>query len=242
MMGKEKKFKQPSSPGGRLAHFLNSLFNQTSSKKSKSKKKSTKDEDESPGGWKRNRRSSISHLSSVNTTTTTTTLGTATIVSNDKPSFSTSDLRTPPPYHVTHTSTKITSYIDPISYAYLKPPPRQITKIPLTENLNKIETFNIKSDFPEKNMSFRNGVVEKVKILDEKQEHHPFKYVTREDVKEFKMFNNDDDGADSDSSSDLFELTNCDLGYYSRGLPVYKATHMGSIKTQERCTNVELSV
>ncbi|KAM0019998.1 putative protein BIG GRAIN 1 [Helianthus debilis subsp. tardiflorus] len=245
MMGKEKKFKQPSSPGGRLAHFLNSLFNQTSSKKSKSKKKSTKDEDESPGGWKRKRRSSMSHLSSVNTTTTatnTTTVGTATIVSNDKSSFSTSGFRTPPPYHVTHTSAKITSYIDPISYAYLKPPTRQITKIPLTENLNKIETFNIKSDFPEKNMSFRNGVVEKVKILDEKQEHHPFKYVSREDVKEFKKFNNDDDGADSDSSSDLFELSNCDLGYYSRGLPVYKATHMGSIKTQERCTNVELSV
>ncbi|XP_076884738.1 protein BIG GRAIN 1-like E [Bidens hawaiensis] len=219
---KEKKFKQPSSPGGKLAHFLNSLFNQTSLKKSKSKKKSTKDEDESPGGWKRKRKSSISHFSNGNNTTTTVV--TANIISDDKSSFSTSSnsgFRTPPSYHVAHTPTKIASYREPVSYSCLKPRATETTKTPLTENLNKIATFSVKNDFPVKNNSFRNGVVEKVKILDEKQEqeqeqHHPY-----------KKFTNDDDGADSDSSSDLFELANCDLGYScSSGLPVYETTRM----------------
>ncbi|KAI3816622.1 hypothetical protein L1987_16325 [Smallanthus sonchifolius] len=242
MISKEKKFKQPSSPGGKLAHFLNSLFNPTSLKKSKSKKKSTKDEDESPSGWRRKRRSSISHFRSGNTTSITTTTATTTIttaiIMSDKSSYSTSTrsgFRTPPPYHVAHTPTKTTSHRNPGSYSYLKPAPNQITKIPLTENLNKIENFNTKSDFPEKNTSFRNGFVEKVKIFNEKQEHHPHKYVSREDIKEFKKFVDDDDGADSDSSSDLFELTNCDLGYYSSGLPVYKTTHMDNIK---RCVPI----
>ncbi|XP_076917300.1 protein BIG GRAIN 1-like E [Bidens hawaiensis] len=209
---KEKKFKQPSSPGGKLAHFLNSLFNQTSLKKSKSKKKSTKDEDESPGGWKRKWRSSISHFSNGNNTAATVV--TANVISDDKSSFSTSGFKTPPSYHVAHTPTKIASYREPISYSCLKPLPTEITKIPLTETLNK-------NDFPVKNMSFRNGVVEKVKILDEKQEER------KNDIKEFKKFTNDDDGADSDSSSDLFELANCDLGYScSSGLPVYETTRM----------------
>ncbi|KAI3696317.1 hypothetical protein L1987_79329 [Smallanthus sonchifolius] len=225
MINKEKKFNQPSSPGGKLAHFLNSLFHPTSLKKSKSKKKSTEDENESLSGWRRKRRSSISHFRSGNTTSITTTtaataITTAIIMRNDKSSFSTSGFRTPPPYHVSHTPKKITSQ-NTGSYSYLKPPPNQITKIPLTENLNKIENFNTKSDFPEKNMSFRNGYVEKVKIFNEEQE--------------FKKFVDDDDGADSDSSSDLFELTNCDLGYYSSGLPVYKTTHMDNIK---RCVPI----
>jgi hypothetical protein len=40
-----------------------------------------------------------------------------------------------------------------------------------------------------------------------------------------------DDGTESDSSSDLFELQNYDLaGTYSNGLPVYETTRMDSIK------------
>ncbi|KAK1268968.1 hypothetical protein QJS04_geneDACA005304 [Acorus gramineus] len=39
-----------------------------------------------------------------------------------------------------------------------------------------------------------------------------------------------DDGGDSDSSSDLFELKNYDLGGFSSGLPVYGTTHMEGIK------------
>ncbi|GJR45410.1 BIG GRAIN 1-like protein E [Tanacetum coccineum] len=214
MINKEKKSKQPSSPGGKLAHFLNSLFNQTSSKKSKSKTKPTKDEDESPSGWRRKRRSSISHFTSGNTNSTTAN----TITSDSRSLFSTSTssgFRTPP----AHTPTKPTSYKDQRNYSYLKPPPPQTTKVPINGNLNKIENFNIKSDFIDKKMSSAKGFVEKVKMFEEKQE----------DIKEYKRFINEDDG-DSDSSSDLFELTNCDLGYGSSGLPVYETTRMNSIK------------
>ncbi|KAI3733775.1 hypothetical protein L6452_13231 [Arctium lappa] len=248
---KEKKSKQPSSPGGKLAHFLNSLFNQTSSKKSKPKS-TTKDEDvnSTHGVWRRKRRSSISHFrsgSSTTTTSTTTTTTTATgaayatIMSDSRSPFSTSTssgFRTPPPYHdiaIAHTPTKTTSYRDPRSHSNLKTPASQITKIPINENLNKIETFDIKTGFPGRNMSFGSGFVEKVMNFDEKQDErerrrHPHKYVSREDIKELKRFIDDDDeGNDSDSSSDLFELTNCDLGYYSSGLPVYETTHIDSI-------------
>ncbi|CAN0896222.1 Protein BIG GRAIN 1-like E [Linum grandiflorum] len=62
-----KQHKQPSSPGGRLASFLNTLFHQASrkNKKSKSKSLTANDEDhEIPGGGflRRKRRSSISHF------------------------------------------------------------------------------------------------------------------------------------------------------------------------------------
>ncbi|KAE8707330.1 putative Squamosa promoter-binding protein-like transcription factor family protein [Hibiscus syriacus] len=39
-----------------------------------------------------------------------------------------------------------------------------------------------------------------------------------------------DDGEDSDSSSDLFELKSFDLGSYSSGLPVFETTNMDSFK------------
>ncbi|KAE8690950.1 MADS-box protein CMB1 isoform 1 [Hibiscus syriacus] len=95
---KEKKHKQPSSPGGKLASFLNSLFNQTSSKKKKSKSTTQpmKDEEESPGG-RRKRRISISHFRSSSTADTKSMY-----------SSSNSGFRTLPPY--VHTPAK--SYKD----------------------------------------------------------------------------------------------------------------------------------
>ncbi|XP_019180280.1 PREDICTED: protein BIG GRAIN 1-like E, partial [Ipomoea nil] len=99
-----KKHKQPSSPGGRLASFLNSLFNQT---KKKSKSKSGKDdEDESLGGVRRRRRSSISHFYSIrsSTTNTTATANHPTMAPNSKLfSSSASGFRTPPPCAYTPT-------------------------------------------------------------------------------------------------------------------------------------------
>ncbi|KAJ0038380.1 hypothetical protein Pint_23471 [Pistacia integerrima] len=176
---KEKKYKQPSSPGGRLASFLNSLFNQSSSKKKKSKSstQSMKDEEESPGG-RRKRRSSISHFRSSSTTD-----------SKSLYSSSSSGFRTPPPY--AHTPTK--SYKDLRSY----------------------------SDHKHKYKNSGNHA-EKDRIW---VDH---RYSSEE--KEFKKLNEIDDGADSDSSSDLFELQNYDLGIYSNGLPVYETTHMDSIR------------
>nr|GMD15229.1 protein BIG GRAIN 1-like E [Ipomoea batatas] len=54
----------PSSPGGKLASFLNSLFNQkTTSKKKKKLNSNTNNEDsQTPSGWIRRRRSSLSEL------------------------------------------------------------------------------------------------------------------------------------------------------------------------------------
>ncbi|KAI4373346.1 hypothetical protein MLD38_011479 [Melastoma candidum] len=70
-LSKEKSPRTPSSPGGKIVSFLNSLFSQSASsergKKKKVKKtsasRSLKDQDQiSPGGWQRRRRSSTSHI------------------------------------------------------------------------------------------------------------------------------------------------------------------------------------
>ncbi|KAL3578757.1 hypothetical protein D5086_020261 [Populus alba] len=181
---KEKKYKQPSSPGGRLASFLNSLFNQTSSKKKKSKSttQSMKDDDESPGG-RRKRRSSISHFRSSSTTDTKSLY-----------SSSSSGFRTPSPY--THPPTK--GCKESRSYSDHK----QIVSLS-------------KQNGTVKSTTFQNEISDDKKKTEEN---------------EFRKFNEVDDGAESDSSSDLFELQNCDLGIYSNGLPVYETTHMDSIK------------
>ncbi|KAM1683997.1 hypothetical protein TB2_034698 [Malus domestica] len=100
------KYKQPSSPGGRLASFLNSLFNQSASKKKKSKSSATqsmKDEEESPGG--RRRRSSISHFRSSSTRDAKSVY-----------SSSSSGFRTPPPYSHAQTAAS-KSYKDLRSYS-----------------------------------------------------------------------------------------------------------------------------
>lgn len=204
---KEKKYKQPSSPGGKLASFLNSLFNQTSSKKKKKSKSTTqsiKDEDESPCG-RRKRRSSISHF----------TIGNSNSTSDSKSIYSTSStttsgLRTPPPFGynlATKTCEDLSNYSDH------KPVLTSLTK-PITGLDEKFK--------------FRDGYLEKHKNLgiwaDKCQTDH-------QEKENFKRFNEEDEGGDSDSSSDLFELSNFDLGYYSSGgLPVYETTRMDSIK------------
>ncbi|KAG9152147.1 hypothetical protein Leryth_019706 [Lithospermum erythrorhizon] len=103
------KCKQPSSPGGKLANFLTSLFNQASSRKKKSKSttQSLRDEDESPGG-RRWRRSSISQLWSSSSNKKSGTK------SNIYPSSSTSGFRTPPPFAYSQTKSyrDLQSYVD----------------------------------------------------------------------------------------------------------------------------------
>ncbi|GAV85383.1 hypothetical protein CFOL_v3_28820 [Cephalotus follicularis] len=212
---KQNKCKQPSSPGGRLASFLNSLFNQTSSKKKKSK---SIDEEESPGG-RRKRRSSISHFRSSSTT--------------DSKSIyfsSSSGFRTPPRY--AHTPTK--SSKDFKSFSDYKHKVLSLSKnnehvkstalqseFPLDDTKN-IDKFKLYDGCSEKNKIMGNMFTEKDKVL-----------VTQDPLEseEFRRFNEVDDGAESDSSSDLFELQNYHLGnIYSSGLPVYESTHMESIK------------
>ncbi|XP_002512053.2 protein BIG GRAIN 1-like E [Ricinus communis] len=221
---KEKKYKQPSSPGGRLASFLNSLFNQTSSKKKKSKSatQSTKDDDESPGG-RRKRRSSISHFRSTSTADTKSLY-----------SSSSSGFRTPPPY--ANTPTK--SYKDLRSYSDHK----QVISLSM-QNGNVKSTGLQNEVLDEKKKTDLSWLDEKFKISDALSEKTKnlgnHRYLKKDRIwvdqypseeKGFRKFNEVDDGADSDSSSDLFELQNYDLGIYSSGLPVYETTNMDSIK------------
>ncbi|KAL4360879.1 hypothetical protein GQ457_04G010710 [Hibiscus cannabinus] len=220
---KDKKCKQPSSPGGRLASFLNSLFNQTGLKKKKSKSatQSVKHEEESPGG-RRKRRSSISHFRSSSTADTKSFY-----------SSSSSGFRTPPPY--AHTPTKshkeFRSYSDHKQVLSLSKNSIGPTK-PTAED--KRNTSAADKSWLDEKLKFNNGHSEKHKDLSthhqEKGRNIGDRYPS--DKKEIRKFNETetDDGADSDSSSDLFELQNYDLGIYSSGLPVYETTHIDTIK------------
>uniref|UniRef100_A0A3Q7GFI3 Protein BIG GRAIN 1-like E n=2 Tax=Solanum lycopersicum TaxID=4081 RepID=A0A3Q7GFI3_SOLLC len=205
----QKKYKQPSSPGGRLASFLNSLFNQTSSKKKKSLK-DIQEDDQSPSG-RRKRRSSISHFSfrsSSNITTTTINTTTTNSTSSDSKSSSNSGFRTPPPYAPTPTK----SYKDFKSLAY-------------ADHHNKKSNTSSDYSWLDEKLIKNNGVYNKINntnngLLLEKNKTYN-KVVDDHDI---------DDG-DSESSSDLFDLPNIDLDYYSSsGLPVYETTHMDNIK------------
>ncbi|XP_052184627.1 protein BIG GRAIN 1-like E [Diospyros lotus] len=190
-MIKEKKTKQPRSPGGKLASFLNSLFSQTASKKKKSKSttQSVKDEDESPGG-RRRRRSSISHFRSSSTAD-----------SKSIYSLSSSGFRTPPPFAEVR---KLVSYSKFNALANAKP---------------AINDDKRRMDYPAldaKLKNFDNGFSEK---------------------KCSRKFEEVDDGGESDSSSDLFELENYDLGYCSSDPPVYETTRLDSIKMAAPISN-----
>ncbi|KAH7516126.1 protein BIG GRAIN 1-like E [Ziziphus jujuba] len=238
---KDKKYKQPSSPGGRLASFLNSLFSQSASKKKKSKSstQSMKDhEEESPGG-RRKRRSSISHFRSSSTTD-----------SKSIYSSSSSGFRTPPPYAQTPTK----SYKEFRSYSDHK----QAVSLSKCNNNNigqvrsiGLQNHEVLDDKRERELSwldekfkFSNGLAEKYKnlgsgILSEKDRIWMEKFPPEENGG-FRKFNDIDDGADSDSSSDLFELQNYDLGLYSNGLPVYETTNMDSIKRGTPISNAQM--
>ncbi|CAL0315257.1 unnamed protein product [Lupinus luteus] len=202
---KEKIHKTPSSPGGKLASFLNSLFSQSASKKKKSKSssQSMKDEDESPGG-RRRRRSSISHFRSSTNADTKSLYSTLS-----------SGFRTPPHIQTPTKSCKEFRIFSDHKHAskhnngHVKP----------TANLQN----ELKREPTLLDDSYKHG-----SLLSEKQKTWLEKYSAEE--KGIRKLNEVDDGAESDSSSDLFELQNYDLGYCSSGLPVYETTNMDNIK------------
>ncbi|RDX63013.1 Protein BIG GRAIN 1-like E, partial [Mucuna pruriens] len=233
---KEKKHKQPSSPGGRLASFLNSLFSQSASKKKKSKSssQSMKDEDESPGG-RRRRRSSISHFRSSST-------------ADSKSLYSSlsSGFRTPPYVQTPTKSCKEFRTFSDHNHKHALSLPskcnnnnghvrssttlqnellwdekkkREPTLLDDNNNHNHNHKHNTNgSSEKQRNNKGSHESLEKDRMLVEKE------------ITQISKFNEVDDGAESDSSSDLFELQNYDLGYYSSGLPVYETTNMDSIK------------
>ncbi|KAK7407445.1 hypothetical protein VNO78_09379 [Psophocarpus tetragonolobus] len=234
---KEKKHKQPSSPGGRLASFLNSLFSQSASKKKKSKSssQSMKDEDESPGG-RRRRRSSISHFRSSSTADSKSlysslSSGFRTPPYVQTPTKSCKEFRTLSDHkHAMSFSAKYNGHGRSTTTTTLqnellwdekkKREPSQPTTF-LDENNNKYSTNGLSQK--QRNKS-SHDLLEKDRMLMDK-------YSSQEkEFTQIRKFNEVDDGAESDSSSDLFELQNYDLGYYSSGLPVYETTNMDSIK------------
>lgn len=189
----KKKYKQPSSPGGRLASFLNSLFNQSSSKKKKKSKTSggcaaASDEEDCYSGDRR--RSSISHIRI-----------TAPSASNyPDPSSPYSAATTPPSYAKTPTKSPYGD-LKIFSDRRKAAPPHKSG-----DGVAEIEQFRFNDE------RFRNPTAKCAAAYDEEK-------------RKFEKF---DDGEDSDSSSDLFDLPNLD--FYSRDLPVYGTTDMGRIR------------
>ncbi|CAH8327112.1 unnamed protein product [Eruca vesicaria subsp. sativa] len=189
------RHKQPSSPGGKIVSFLNSLFHQTGSKKNKSKSKPTdlevEEEEIHGGGWmRRKRRSSISHFLSSNGSNSTTTTTTA---SSSSKSLLSSGFRTPPPC--------------------LNTPTKNYKKfLNFTSATNQVEV--IKEKKINKELSWLD---EKLKVMESLSEKE----------KVWGDADDNDDGMESDSSSDLFELQNYELS--RGGLPVYETTKVANI-------------
>ncbi|KAB2624432.1 hypothetical protein D8674_016092 [Pyrus ussuriensis x Pyrus communis] len=215
---KDKKYKQPSSPGGRLASFLNSLFNQSASKKKKSKSSATqsmKDEEESPGG-RRRRRSSISHFRSSSTTDAKSVY-----------SSSSSGFRTPPPYSHAQTAASksykdLRSYSDNHKQQYQQQQQQAVSLSKYNTNFDEKRSSNKELTWLD-HEKFK--LSEKYKISSELDHKGLLKRLS-----EVVDDEEEDEGAESDSSSDLFELQNYDLGFYSSGLPVYETTNVDNIK------------
>ncbi|KAK6157816.1 hypothetical protein DH2020_012064 [Rehmannia glutinosa] len=202
-----KKYKQPSSPGGRLASFLNSIFNQTNSKKKKSKsgkniQPDEENEGESPGGMRRKRRSSISHFRINNTNNNSN----SSIFSSSGSGF-----RTPPNYAKTPTKSAYKEMIRKF--------PGSQKGVALPGNGDGKSRFGNGDVFRNGSfgMSDRNSVITTIWGGDE-------------EIRDFRKLSDVDDGAESDSSSDLFDLPNHGLDFHSSGLPVYGTTHMDRIR------------
>lgn len=224
IMKENKKYKQPSSPGARLASFLNSLFNQKSLKKKKKPKSSGKindlEDDENPGGMRRKRRSSLGHFPVTNV---------ASSVPDWRSSFSASNSGFTTP----HAKTPTKSCKEFIKSDYFRP------------GAGKNELHNEKRStnyaWIDERFSFRNGISEKASRNGSSFEFsgHGKRFATTwgfhdpsSEGREFSKFSDaDDHGAESDSSSDLFDLPNYGSNFCSKtGLPVYETTEFDRIK------------
>lgn len=216
---KMSKNKQPSSPGGKLASFLNSLFNHSTSKKKKKPTQELKP---------RMRRSSISHVDSNSRSRYSSASTTAT------------GFRTPPSVYTTFfddsKSLQEHKRITPSM------PPKQMVSETRTKSLTgldhkpKISSVSL-SAFQKIERNLTNGEDEKEKTefeftkVDKIFKELEFKNVDNNIEKHFEFKNHikydEEDGDDqSDTSSDLFELQNYDLGEFPSELPVYETTNV----------------
>ncbi|KZV44374.1 hypothetical protein F511_18070 [Dorcoceras hygrometricum] len=223
IMKENKKYKQPSSPGARLASCLNSLFNQKSLKKKKKPRSGGKInelEDENPGGGlRRKRRSSLVHFPVTNA---------ASISGPDWRSSSSSVSNSGFTIRRANTPTKSCKHLV-IKSEFLRP------------GAAKNEQKNAKpsSDYAwiDERFSFRNGIAEKTSTngsgfeFSGHGERFPTTWGFLDSSSEGREISKDDHGADSDSSSDLFDLPNYGSNFCSRtGLPVYETTRLDLIR------------
>ncbi|XP_073133304.1 protein BIG GRAIN 1-like E [Henckelia pumila] len=169
---KNKKYRalQPiiSSPGGKLASFLNSLFNQTISKKKRKSQsinpKNLQEKETRPGERLREiRRSSISHFRSINTKNVN------------------------------------------LCFMQLSTPTKPAAGKPVKPKCLGNEFCSEKDDDG-------SWWIQDQKLGSNKNWMDDPYYTSEE--KEFRKFSDGDDGGDTDSSSDLFELPNCDFEFY----------------------------
>ncbi|KAL7148895.1 hypothetical protein ABFS83_05G003800 [Erythranthe nasuta] len=178
-----KERHQPTSPGGKLASFLNSLFNQrhyskTTKKKNNNKSKPDKDFDDenTPGGGRRKRRSSISHFIRITS-------------SNNN-------------HHTTYPNT---------------PAKQVIISLPKNTGNSNFNPASMDYECVEQKSRFSNGVLsEKI------SRNGSFGFSSNKKTS--------DEDAESDSSSDLFDLPNHELDFGSSDLPVYETTRVNRIR------------
>lgn len=208
----KNKYKQPSTPGGKLVSFLNSLFNQISSKKKSSYTKSMKGDQDHEIGRKKRRSSINSHFRNLTKISSSTSNS-----SKSKSSLSTSEFKTLPNAHTsTENSSKniqsnsnhnpnvmmISTNLSKMNSIniHVNPSCSSHKKIYMSEKIEKSWLHGEKFKF----MTSNDFLSEKCsnfvyRVLGDKTDHS-------EDSTNFRNFINDeDDGADSDSSSDLFE-------------------------------------
>lgn len=208
-----KKNKQPNSPGGRLASFLNLLFNHTSSKNYKSKSIGTITDLEQATALHGGRRiGRSSKIYSRNPTDTASAVDLKSMYS-----CSSSGFRTPPlPFSniPTKPDDEFVRFFYPKNGGKLK-----------AKSLHDASYFDIIStDYISLSMEEKLRINIKNSAVNWIDDEYP------SEEKGFRKFSDADDGADTDSSSELFDLPNHDLDVYGNGMPVYETTRMNSIR------------
>nr|XP_010936493.3 protein BIG GRAIN 1-like E [Elaeis guineensis] len=240
---KETKGKQPSSPGGRLASFLNSIFNQTASKKkSKSHTSSTKSSKNGELEERLGRRSRRScQFQSIRS-------------SDSKSIYSSesSGVSTPPP----HTNIPAKSQKEQCSSSKSHGQPKLAAFCPqrevwderrvqgetwLAERVEFSDRLCGKSKVlggGKPNVAWNEGLLENRWVLNGNKEGFLEKHGECGEEFRGKEESREDNGGESDSSSDLFELKNIDFGEFSSGLPVYGTTDVEMIERGAAITSI----
>ncbi|KAG1341927.1 protein BIG GRAIN 1-like E [Cocos nucifera] len=232
---KETKGKQPSSPGSRLASFLNYIFHQTASKKKSKTDTTTKSSNDGESEERLGRRSRRRSCHSQS------------IRSSDSKSIYSSEISgvsTPPP----HTDIQAKSQKQQCSSSRSHGQPKLAALCPQREVWDERrvqgETWvDERAKFSDRlygrskvlgggkpDVAWNERLLENRWVLNRNKEGLLEK--NGEFGEEFrrKEESREDDGGESDSSSDLFELKNIDFGEFSSGLPVYGTTEVEMIK------------